>query len=220
MGLVRDNNEDAYALAENVWAVADGLGGHAGGEIASSLAIDAAMRAMAESADLGGAFSAAHAAIARAAAADPALADMGTTLVLAHRDAQGRIRIGNVGDSRAYLLAGGALSRLTVDDNHAQELFDRGELSEAEARVHPGRFWLSKALGLGDRVAPQPKLSEVTASSGRLLLCTDGLNSELPDERTAEIVSEGLPQQAADALVEAALGAGGGDNVTVVVVDF
>ena len=221
VGLVRSNNEDSYVIVDDVWIVADGLGGHAGGEIASRFAVQAAAHALTEGgADLVGAVTLAHEAIAHALREHPELAGMGTTLVVAQRDAQGDVRIANVGDSRAYLLANGELVQLTVDDNHAQELVDRGELTPEQARVHPGQYWISKALGLGDREPPTPKITELPVASGRLLLCTDGLNSEVTDTQIAELLAEGDPADACDALVAAALLAGGRDNVTVVVVDI
>lgn len=218
VGLVRANNEDAFGINDDVWAVADGLGGHAGGEVASTVAIEELLQQL--PGDFTAAFAAAHDAILEVAQHHPGLADMGTTLVAAQRDDDGHIRIANVGDSRAYLLAAGRLGRLTVDDNYAQELLDRGGITADQARVHQGRFWLSKALGLGDAVAPQPKITTVPAPTGRLLLCTDGLNSELSDEQIALALGEGSPQESADALIEQALAAGGRDNVTVVVLDF
>ena len=219
VGRVRSNNEDAYAVADDAWAVGDGLGGHAGGEVASSAAVEAVMQALAEGQEFPEAFATAHAAILEVADHHQGLDDLGTTLVAARRDGDG-VRVCNIGDSRAYLLAGGELTRITVDDNYAQALLDRGEITADEARVHPGRFWLNKALGLGDRAAPRPALYEVPAHSGRLLLCSDGLNSEVPDHEIARLLAEGPPQDVCDALVEAALEAGGRDNVTVVVLDY
>lgn len=221
VGLVRSNNEDAYAIADDIWVVADGLGGHAGGEVASGLAVQGAVRALTEDgADLVAAVTAAHDLIIETSREHPELAGMGTTLVLAQRDADGRVRIANVGDSRAYLLADDELVQLTVDDNHAQELVDRGELTPEQARVHPGQYWISKALGLGDRDAPSPTITELPTTRGRLLLCTDGLNSELTDTQIGELLAEGDSAQACEALVAAALLSGGGDNVTVVAVDL
>lgn len=225
VGNVRDNNEDFYTVTDGIWAVADGLGGHAGGEVASELAVTAAIERLAaggfaEPEDaLPAAYRAAHRVILDAAAAEPAIADMGTTLVLAWRDDEGRIRIGNVGDSRAYLLTDGGLDLVTIDDNYAHELYEAGQLTAEQARVHPGRFLLSRALGLDDADGPQPR-QHVLASPGRLLLCSDGLNSELPDDHIGTVLGQGTPRQACDRLVQAALDAGGNDNVTVVVVDL
>lgn len=225
VGNVRANNEDYYTVADGIWAVADGLGGHAGGEVASEVAVTAAIHhlqagkfATAEDA-LPAAYRAAHLAILEAGRLQPALADMGTTLVLAWRDDQSGIRIGNVGDSRAYRLADDKLELVTVDDNHAQELYDAGVITAEQARDHPGRFWLSKALGLDRREVPEPR-QHVLATPARLLLCSDGLNSEIPDDDIATLLAGGTPQEASDRLVQAALDAGGNDNVTVVVVDL
>ncbi|MDP9406256.1 MAG: protein phosphatase 2C domain-containing protein [Actinomycetota bacterium] len=226
VGHVRDNNEDAYVITDRVWAVADGLGGHAGGEDASAAAVDAAQERLEVHAGsdpeqaVRAAFRAAHDTILMLAEAEPSLADMGTTMVLAWRDDDGMVRIGNVGDSRAYLLADGELRPLTTDDNEAQALLDRGELTAEQARVHPGQFRLTKVLGTGSPEVPQPREHLLPGTAGRLLLCSDGLNSELSDDEIAALLADGTPQQAADRLVRAALDAGGHDNVTVVVVDL
>ena len=225
VGRVRQNNEDAYAVTDDLWVVADGLGGHAGGEVASRAAVDAAVAALSGAADADAhgavrrAFGAAHAAILEIATRRPGLYDMGTTLVLAWRQADGTIRIGNVGDSRAYLLDCGELIQITTDDNHAEDLVRQGLLTRDQARVHPGQYWITKALGLGDPKAPFPSQNVLTPS-GRLLLCTDGLNGELTDAQIAGTLGRGTPQEAADALVDQAVAAGGSDNVTVVVVDL
>jgi len=223
VGLVRDGNEDAYGIEDNAWAVADGLGGHAGGEVASGIAVESALRTLrqADSSDLaaalGAAFAAAASDVATRAEADPGLADMATTLVLAVRDAAGEVCVGNIGDSRAYLLSGGELAQVTRDDNIAELLRDRGALTAEQARVHPGQFQLTKALGLGDS---EPAVHRLTPAAGRLLLCTDGANGELSDEQMARLLESGTPQEACERLVTAALEAGGSDNVTVLVVDL
>jgi serine/threonine protein phosphatase PrpC len=228
VGWVRENNEDAYAVGDGFWAVADGLGGHVGGEVASRLAVEAVReylegdehrQGMAEP-EVHAAFKSAQDAIAAEAYEHPQLDDMGTTLVVAVLDPRGTLIVGNVGDSRAYLLVGGVLHQVTTDDNLAQELVDEGELTLEEARTHPGQFVLSKALGLGQRTAPEATVSWVENARGRLLLCTDGLNGELGDSVIAELLAHGAPREAATDLVEAALDQGGSDNVTVIVVDL
>ena len=226
IGHVREINEDKYVIGGRGWAVADGLGGHAGGEVASLLAVDAAThRLERHDADrpehaIVHAFREAHEAILIVASEEPGLEEMGTTLVLALHVDDGRVHIGNVGDSRAYLLADGRMSQITVDDNAAQELFERGEITADEARVHEGQFLLNKALGLGDPQAPEPRLHVIEAATGRLLLCSDGLTSEVLDEDIMRLLAEGTPAEASDRLITAALDAGGNDNVTVVVIDL
>jgi len=145
---------------------------------------------------------------------------MGTTMVVALLNGAGTLLVGNIGDSRAYLLVDGVLKRITTDDNLAQELVDQGELTPEQARTHPGQFELTKALGLRQQKAPNAKIRAVNQASGRLLLCTDGLNGELSDSVIAGLLGGGAPQEAAANLVAAALEHGGNDNVTVVVVDL
>lgn len=210
-GRVRDGNEDAYAVSESVWVVADGMGGHSGGEVAARAAADAALAA-----EPARAIGAAHAAVL--ALTTPELADMGTTLV--HAVLVGReLQVRWAGDSRAYLLDESGLHLLTADHNQAEELRAAGHLTEAQARVHPGQYRLTRAIGLGRSTAPEP--GEVTvAAHGRLLLCSDGLTSEVDDPEVAALLADGLPDDAARRLVERAVDAGGRDNVTVVVVDL
>lgn len=223
VGLVRDGNEDAYGIDHDAWAVADGLGGHAGGEVASAIAVEAALSTLRETGtrDLESAVRAAFAAAADGidarAQADPALADMGTTLVLAVRDAAGDVCVGGLGDSRAYLSTAAGLQQVTRDDNMAELLLERGALTAEQARVHPGQFQLTKALGLGER---EPQLHRLASATGRLLLCSDGVNGEISDAEIAALVESGTPEDACRALVDAALQAGGSDNVTVLIVDL
>jgi len=222
VGQVRENNEDSFLVTDTLWVVADGMGGHAGGEIASRLAV-AAVAAQLQHGPVNAdtialAFAAAHAAVRDAA--DGELAGMGTTLVLACRVADGEMLLGNVGDSRAYLLADGGLAQITTDDNQAEVLLARGEITAEQARVHPGQFLLTASLGGWIPTAPPPAVHTVPAHAGRLLLCSDGLNSELTDEEIAEALASGEPEQVAQLLVDSAVRAGGRDNVTVVVVDL
>jgi len=222
VGQVRENNEDSFLITDTLWVVADGMGGHAGGEIASRLAVAAVAAQLQDSSvnanTIALAFAAAHAAVRDAA--DGELAGMGTTLVLAYRDADGGALLGNVGDSRAYLLADGEMEQVTTDDNQAEVLLARGEITAEQARVHPGQFLLTASLGGWIPAAPPPAVHTVPAHAGRLLLCSDGLNSELTDEEIAEGLAAGEPEQAAQLLVDSAVRAGGHDNVTVIVVDL
>jgi protein phosphatase len=222
VGRVREGNEDAYGSTDNAWVVADGLGGHAGGEVASQIAVQAALRVLAEPADdpvsaLRAAYQAASDGIAAHAAQQRALADMATTMVAATWSANDGLHVANVGDSRAYLLSGGRFEQVTRDDNVAEELFARGALTAEQARTHPGQYHLTRALGLGDWA---PTVTPLPSSTGRLLLCSDGLNSEVPDEVIGRLLGSGSLQTVCDRLVEAALEAGGSDNITVVVVDL
>lgn len=206
VGLVREGNEDALlVLAESsVVAVADGLGGHAAGEVASALAVESLRASLAgldgaEQVDVGRILGAAlvqASEVVADAGREPSRSGMGTTAVVAHVR-PGTVWIGHVGDSRAYLLSGGELTQLTTD--------------------HQSLGRITQALGLG-RV--EPDLLEAAVSPGdRLLLCTDGLTNTTDDGEIARRLGAGEPQQACDALVAAALAGGGVDNVTVVVVD-
>lgn len=222
VGRVRDRNEDAYGSTDQAWVVADGLGGHAGGEVASQLAVQAALGMLAQPADdpvsaLQAGYQAASDAITSYAAEHPALADMATTMVAAAWSATDGLHVANVGDSRAYLLTGGQFHQVTRDDNVAEELFARGALTAEQARTHPGQYHLTRALGLGEWA---PTVHHVPSPEGRLLLCSDGLNSEVPDDVIGRLLGGGTPEQACERLVEAALAAGGSDNITVVVVDL
>ncbi|MCW2667674.1 MAG: hypothetical protein JWN57_2636 [Frankiales bacterium] len=210
-GLVRDGNEDAYALAERTWVVADGMGGHSGGEVAAGIAAEVAVTAAPDRA-----VDAAHAAVL--AASTDGLSDMGTTLVHAVQAGE-ELQVRWAGDSRAYLLDEAGLHALTRDHNQAEQLLAAGHITADQARTHPGQYRLTRALGLGRPGAPGSDQVSVPAR-GRLLLCTDGLTSEVDDPGIAGLLAQGDPQQAADALVEAAVRAGGRDNVTVVVVDL
>ncbi len=226
VGRVREQNEDAFVLAELVWVVADGLGGHAGGEVASDIAARTAaevllagrVSAYGPEQLLVRAFQDAHAAVQAAAVLEAGLDDMGTTLVAAYRDEDGGVHVGSVGDSRAYLLTGTRLEQVTTDDNEAEELVAAGLLTRDQARVHPGQFSLTKALLAYDLDPPVPQVASIYGA-GRLLLCSDGLMAELDDQQIGRLLAVGTPADAAASLVQATLGAGASDNVTVVVVD-
>lgn len=223
VGHVRDNNEDAHVAIDSVWVVADGLGGHHGGEVASEVGAQAAAGVLAEADDVAGAadlaVATAHRAITDRAAGDAGLTRMGSTLVTAALSADRSVHVASVGDSRAYWLDGDGLRQVTVDDNEAEQLVAAGVLTREQARTHPGQYVLTSCLIAGDDHSPQPQ-TYVLEGSGRLLLCTDGLTSEVDDIDVAALLGTGTVEDAADALVAAALDRGGSDNVTVVVVDL
>ena len=218
VGHVRDGNEDAHVVSETAWVVADGLGGHHGGEVASRLAAQAAHEVLAGSGDAAEAFRAASTAVTGGADGDASLARMGTTLVVAVLDGDA-VTVGGVGDSRVYWLDGAGLRQVTVDDNEAERLAAAGVITREQARTHPGQFVLTRCLLAGDTDPPLPQTVSLPGH-GRLLLCTDGLTSEVDDPDVATLLGSGSVGEAADALVAAALDAGGSDNVTVVVVDL
>lgn len=223
VGLVRAANEDSYLVddALGVFAVADGMGGHAAGEIASSTAVEALRAALARGDDVVTAVLDANAEVFSRAHRQQSLAGMGTTLTVAVTEGGRHLRLGHVGDSRAYLLRDGVLDRLTDDHSMVEELLRAGRITAEEAAVHPQRNIVTRAIGISPLdLEVDTRLVEVTAGD-RVMLCSDGLSglttaSELQsllDDRTCS------PQEAATRLVDLALAHGGDDNVTVVVID-
>ena len=230
VGCVRRSNEDSFYVdaASDVFVVADGMGGHAAGEVAAEIASQRVGEALS---DARGTHSASElalileAAIAEAnrqilsrAQEDPACYGMGTTIT-ALCVADGSYLIGHVGDSRAYLLRGGQLKRLTTDHTLVQQEVDRGTLTDEQARVHPRSNVLTRALGIPGGLASD--LYEGTLEAGdRVLLATDGLSAMLPDAEIARLLAAGNdPDDTAGDLVSGANRAGGLDNTTVIVID-
>ena len=216
-GQVRANNQDSAVAEPGLFAVADGMGGHAAGEVASQVAIEA-LRASAPGEGLVEAVRAANRAVIERAAHDPALRGMGTT-VCALTLADDRVVIVNVGDSRAYLFRDGELSQITEDHNLVAELERDGRISAEEAKVHPQRNIITRVLGNDDEVVVD-EFPVDPYRGDRFLLCSDGLFNEVDDDAIAALLrTERDPQRAADELVRMANEGGGRDNVTVVVVD-
>ena len=220
IGRVRDGNEDAYVNDAPLFAVADGMGGHQGGEVASRLALETLevlfKRGRGTLADH---LREANRAVFDRSGRDAAVAGMGTTLTAAVAEA-GRLRLAHVGDSRAYLLRDGGLRMLTEDHTLVQRMVERGEITEQEADVHPHRSVLTRALG----TEPDVQIDEgvLDAQDGdRILLCSDGLTGMVADEQIERILRDAAePRDAARELVRAANAAGGVDNITVVVLDL
>lgn len=222
IGLHRELNEDSSwpttpgsGKGPVVAAVADGMGGHAGGEVASRLALQAAIARKGNAAQR---VAAANAAVIDGIVVEPRMAGMGTTLTLGIFRSNRILEIGHVGDSRAYLLRDGDLTRLTRDHTLVAELLAEGRISDEEARDHPQRNRLTRAIGTTEQITIDTAKKELSGGD-RILLCSDGLTSEVTDDRIAPLLGRGSPEEAAWALVEAANSAGGHDNVTVVVVD-
>ena len=223
VGKVRAQNEDAAYRDDElkIYAVADGMGGHLAGEVASAMAIDA-IRSMAKgqaasSAALGRAVSAAHEAIAAHARENAACAGMGTTLSVLWRS--GRVMyIAQIGDSRVYRMRGGRLQQITQDHSLVEELVRSGLITREEARVHPRRNVITRALGTQGENTPD-LFTEETQRGDLWLVCSDGLNSMISDEEIAAQMAKAAGQglaAAADALIGCALDAGGRDNVTLI----
>jgi protein phosphatase len=230
VGLVRAVNQDHLLVASPLFAVADGMGGHAAGEVASETALEALRRAIA--AELGDgrltasgmadAVHGANRAVWDEAQADPHLHGMGTTLTavaVVEDEGRERLAVANVGDSRTYRLREGRLEQLTVDHSLVAELVAEGQIRPDEAESHPQRHVLTRALG----VYPDVEVDVLTAElqpADRLLLCSDGLSRELTDEQIASLLRRFAdPTEAARELVANAKRNGGNDNITAVVVD-
>ena len=228
-GMRREENQDRHALVAELglYLVADGMGGHQGGQIASQLACEGALRAvetlqgasvsLAER--LRHAVTSANREIYRQAQADTSLAGMGTTFVGMLFDGE-RLALAHVGDSRAYLLRAGRFRALTDDHSIVGELLRRQEISEQDAREHPHRHVLTRALGV--RASTQPDLAEMTSQVGDIfVLCSDGLTGHVSDESIADhLLKEEDLDVAARNLVDSANQAGGLDNITVMLVRY
>lgn len=226
-GRVREGNEDAFVAEPLVFGVADGMGGHQAGEVASAIAADTLHERLANGAasvDVAvAAVVEANAAIFQGAHTNLEQRGMGTTLtalvVLPDTVAGARLAVLNVGDSRTYVLRNGRLRRVTVDHSYVQELVSTGHISEVEARNHPRRNIVTRALGIEPSVRVDTWVLPFVRGD-RYVLCSDGLVDEVSDTEIGEVLAvHASPQAAAEALVDLALEHGGRDNVTVVVVD-
>ena len=221
VGLVRGHNEDSFLVRDPLFVVSDGMGGHAAGEVASSIAVETIGERAPGTADdvlLGAAVEAANASVMQAAGEGIGKPGMGctATAVLIEKN---RMAVAHVGDSRAYVLRHGTLVRVTHDHSYVEELVDSGQITADEARSHPSRSIITRALGSDPDMYADHFSLEVN-DGDRIILCSDGLSGMIDDSEIESLaVSSATPQQAADNLVAAALTAGGSDNVTVVVVD-
>ncbi len=220
-GLVRGNNEDSFIVDDDhvLFAVADGMGGHRGGEVASRTAVEALRAAIAAGRGIQEAITNANDAVIERARGDSGLTGMGTTLTALVVKGGRQLLIGHVGDSRAYLIHEGVLRRITDDHSLVEELVREGRLTPEQADAHPQRHVVTRALGIDEQI--DVDLYTLDVSEGdRIVLCTDGLTTMLRErdvERTAR--SEPDPQRVAEQLVDAANAAGGEDNTSIVVVD-
>jgi len=222
----RRENEDAYLATPPVFMVADGMGGHERGGVASRTVV-AAFAELSGTARLTSQqlYRTVKAAAREVRAAGGGLAGgPGSTLAgvgLADQDGIPCWLVFNIGDSRVYRLAGGQIEQVSVDHSRVQELVDAGVIDVAQARSHPSQNVITRAIGAGATTEAVADLWLLLAVSGdRMLVCSDGLTRELSDTLVrATLLTESEPQAAADALVAAAVSAGARDNVTVVVVD-
>jgi len=220
IGLVREGNEDSYLTEEPLFAVADGMGGHRGGEVASQLAVETLEKLFKQGAgDLPDQVQEANRVVFERSVLDRKVAGMGTTLTAALVEGD-RVRLAHVGDSRAYLLRDGKVRLLTEDHTLVHRMVTEGEISQEEAETHPQRSVLTRAVGV-DTVVDVDEDTVHILPGDRLLLCTDGLTSMVSEEVIEEVLGDVPdPQEAAQRLVRMANEAGGVDNTTVVVLDF
>ncbi len=221
VGRVRERNEDRAVGTDRLLALADGMGGPPGGDIAASTAVAVVEAAFAGRSldELAAGVRASNAAVFERARDDRRLEGMGTTLSAVGLINSGELAVVNVGDSRAYRLRDGSLEQLTADHSLTAELVRQGRLRADEAVDHPERAILTRALGVGPSVDVDKEVHAVTAGD-RLMLCSDGLWSEVTDdELRTSIESDRDLDSVARAVVDHALAAGGRDNITVVVAE-
>jgi protein phosphatase len=230
VGRLREINEDAYLVAPPVFVVADGMGGHENGDVASRIVVEEFTQLADQGYDpthgreaIADTLEASQRRIAEYAApgAGPRRTP-GTTVVaalLVEEDGAPAWLLANLGDSRIYAVSDGSVRQVSTDHSVVQELVDSGEISAAAAQTHPERHVITRALG-GPRLEPADYFVLTMADADRLLLCTDGVSGLVDDDRIASILTQSPdPRDAADRLVAAALDAGGDDNATAVVVD-
>ena len=229
-GLERELNEDRYAVIESrsglAWLVCDGMGGAAGGELAAQLAIES-IRSDIETQPSRPPEEALVSAVREAnrlivlRRQNPLFSQMGTTVVGA-MFVPPEVVIAHAGDSRSYLVRGGAIEQLTIDHTYVQGLVDKGEIKHEEALTHPDAHILTRCIGSEPSLRVDTKRLWISPTKGKagdsLLLCTDGLYSQVDDEEIASIVSTNSPQRACALLVELAKARGGFDNITVAII--
>lgn len=223
-GKARKQNEDAHFASGHIFAVADGMGGHVSGEIASSLALKALKDISFDLKkeilpQIKAVFSQANEVVFKKAAENPDYAGMGTTLILAV-SAGDVFCIANVGDSRAYLYREGNFFQISEDHSLVAQMLKAGKLSEREAEAHPLKSVITRALGTEPSVKADISMIKVQKGD-RLLLCTDGLTGMVRDSEIAEILaSQYDPEKTCQRLIDKANARGGLDNITVILIDI
>ncbi|MEU9208811.1 Stp1/IreP family PP2C-type Ser/Thr phosphatase [Streptomyces sp. NPDC048415] len=223
-GMIREGNEDSGYAGPRLLAIADGMGGQAAGEVASSevistiVALDDDVPGSDILTSLGTAVQRANDQLRMMVEEDPQLEGMGTTLTALLWTGQ-RLGLVHVGDSRAYLLRDGVLTQITQDHTWVQRLVDEGRITEEEATTHPQRSLLMRALGSGDHVEPDLSIREVRAGD-RYLICSDGLSGVVSHQTMEDtLASYQGPQETVQELIQLALRGGGPDNITVIIAD-
>ncbi|WP_019073544.1 Stp1/IreP family PP2C-type Ser/Thr phosphatase [Streptomyces hokutonensis] len=223
-GMIREGNEDSGYAGPRLLAIADGMGGQAAGEVASSevistiVSLDDDVPGSDILTSLGTAVQRANDQLRMMVEEDPQLEGMGTTLTALLWTGQ-RLGLVHVGDSRAYLLRDGVLTQITQDHTWVQRLVDEGRITEEEATTHPQRALLMRALGSGDHVEPDLSIREVRAGD-RYLICSDGLSGVVSHQTMEDtLASYQGPQETVQELIQLALRGGGPDNITVIIAD-
>lgn len=221
VGQVRKSNEDAAYIGSGLYVLCDGMGGHQGGEVASNMAVDVMSTALEGKepsvSQLLAAINRANEKIYQRAQGERELRGMGTTLTVLWASAD-QMLLGQVGDSRAYLLRGGVLRQCTHDHSVVAELVRTGKLTPEEARNHPQKNLVTRVLGTDARV--EPDIFEILRWPGdRWLLCSDGLSDQVKDVELATLLSEGTIYDAADEMLSLALDRGAPDNITLVLME-
>jgi protein phosphatase len=221
IGQLRENNEDVIVTSDRLALVADGMGGHPGGEIAAEVVAGVVAAAFTGRSidELEAAVRAANWSIRERAITQPGMEGMGTTVCAVGLLSSGHLAIVNVGDSRAYLLRRCSLSQLTRDHSLTAELVERGELKETEAAQHPYYGILTRALGVGSDVEID-RTTLAVEEGDRIVICSDGLFNELADEEIeTTLAADQDVTQIVDTLIDGAIAKGGRDNVSVVIAE-
>ena len=226
VGMVRQSNEDAFSAEGELFIVADGMGGHNAGEVASALAVttmkSGARNGLTEPSQFRELVQQANTAIYTASLDDSAQSGMGTTVtaLAVLPGEEPRVMVANVGDSRTYVWRNGRLDRISIDHSYVQELVNEGIITPEEARTHPRRNIVTRALGI-DRSVQVDVFTYEVRTGDRLVLCSDGLVDEVSDAEISKVIGQhSNAQECAEALIMVANTNGGRDNTTVVVVDI
>ncbi len=218
-GLVRPTNQDSYYVdADGLWAVvADGMGGHNGGEMASSMAVEIIRGVMESGGEMKTAVENANRQIFEKSLSEPKLAGMGTTVVLCRIDNGKTASFSHVGDSRAYLLNYGVLKQITKDHSIVQQLIESGTITKDQAKYHPQRNLITRAVGTEKDI--NIDFNRVNLAPGDvILICSDGLCAYVDESKISEIIRTTDGDETVGKLIEAANENGGKDNVTVVLI--
>jgi len=221
-GIKRDHNEDTYGVCrdKNMWLVADGMGGHDHGELASAMARDSILHYFAQGNSVKDTILKANQNIIDSSYERGGDLPMGTTIVLLSEN-NNKYQAAWVGDSRIYKFSNDKLSAISTDHSYVQELVDQKLITEEQARTHPHRNVVTQALGVTDNSEIKVALSKGEIKTGdKFLLCSDGLTEEVDDIAIETLLCKDLhPQEITDQLTVAALKSGGSDNITVIVLE-